>query len=39
MDTEVQPIKDRINIVEIVGQYVQLKRAGRNFSGKCPFHN
>lgn len=39
MDTEVQQIKDRINIVEIVGQYVQLKRAGRNFSGKCPFHN
>lgn len=39
MDTEVQQIKDRINIVEIIGQYVQLKRAGRNFSGKCPFHN
>lgn len=39
MDTEVQQIKDRINIVEIVGQYVQLKRAGRNFSGRCPFHN
>ncbi len=39
MDTEVQQIKDRINIVEIIGQYVQLKRAGRNFSGRCPFHN
>ncbi len=39
MDTEVQQIKDRINIVEVIGQYVQLKRAGRNFSGKCPFHN
>lgn len=39
MDTEVQNIKDRINIVEIVGQYVSLKRAGRNFSGRCPFHN
>jgi DNA primase len=38
MDTEVQQIKDRVNIVEIIGQYVQLKRAGRNFSGKCPFH-
>jgi DNA primase len=35
----VQNIKDRINIVEIVGQYVSLKRAGRNFSGRCPFHN
>src|SRR3989338_6529011 len=38
MDTEVQQIKDRINIVEVIGQYVQLKRAGRNYSGKCPFH-
>jgi len=38
MDTEVQQVKDRINIVEVIGQYVQLKRAGRNFSGKCPFH-
>jgi DNA primase len=36
---EIQQIKDRINIVEVVGQYVQLRRAGRNFSGKCPFHN
>ena len=39
MDTEVQQIKDRINIAEVVGQYVQLKRAGRNFSGRCPFHS
>jgi DNA primase len=36
---EVQQIKDRINIVEVVGQYVQLRRAGRNYSGRCPFHN
>lgn len=38
MDTEVQQVKDRINIVEVIGQYMQLKRAGRNYSGKCPFH-
>lgn len=38
-DTEVQQIKDRINIVEIIGQYVQLRKAGRNYSGRCPFHN
>lgn len=38
-DTEVQQIKDRINIVEVVGQYVQLRKAGRNYSGRCPFHN
>ncbi|HEV7449659.1 MAG TPA: DNA primase [Candidatus Paceibacterota bacterium] len=39
MDSEVQQIKDKLNIVEVVGQYVQLRRAGRNYSGKCPFHN
>lgn len=33
-----QHIKDRINIVDVVGQYVQLRRAGRSYSGKCPFH-
>jgi DNA primase len=35
---EVQQIKDRINIVDIVGQYVQLKRAGRTYMARCPFH-
>lgn len=39
MDTQVQQVKDRINIVEIIGQYVQLRKAGRNYSGRCPFHN
>ncbi len=38
MDSDVQQIKDRTNIVDIVGQYVTLRRAGRTYSGKCPFH-
>src|SRR3989338_469542 len=38
MDSDVQQIKDRINIVDVVGQYVTLRRAGRSYSGKCPFH-
>lgn len=33
-----QQIKDRINIVEVVGQYVQLRRAGKSYTGRCPFH-
>ncbi len=32
-------IKDRLSIEDVVGKYVQLKRAGRNFKGLSPFTN
>ncbi|MFA6636287.1 MAG: DNA primase [Candidatus Omnitrophota bacterium] len=32
-------ILDRSDIVEILSDYVQLKRSGRNFKACCPFHN
>jgi len=35
----VQQIKDRLNIIDVVGQYVELHRAGKHFKGRCPFHN
>lgn len=31
-------IRDRTDMVQLVGSYVQLKKAGRNFKGLCPFH-
>ncbi|MBI2885287.1 MAG: DNA primase [Candidatus Omnitrophica bacterium] len=31
-------IQSRADIAELIGQYVPLKRAGRNFKGRCPFH-
>lgn len=34
----VDDIKERIDIVDLVGQTVPLKKAGRNFKGLCPFH-
>lgn len=35
---QVTEIKSRTNIAEVIGEYVQLKKAGRNFKGNCPFH-
>lgn len=31
-------IRERIDLVELVSQYVKLERAGKNFKGLCPFH-
>src|SRR5215475_8456566 len=31
-------IRARLDIVELVGQFVSLKRAGENWKGLCPFH-
>jgi DNA primase len=35
----VDEVKSRIDIADLVGEQVPLKRAGRNFSGLCPFHS
>ena len=36
--TDTQQIKDKIDVVDLVGEYVQLKPAGINYKGLCPFH-
>jgi len=35
----IQQILNRIDIVEIVGGFVRLKKRGANYIGQCPFHN
>jgi DNA primase len=35
----IQDLLNRVDIVEVVGRYVQLKKGGANFMGLCPFHN
>lgn len=37
-DTVVEEVRDRADIVEIIGEHVQLKRAGKEFKALCPFH-
>lgn len=35
----VDDVKSKIDILDVIGQYVTLKKAGRNFKALCPFHN
>jgi DNA primase len=35
----IQQIQSRIDIIEIVGSFVKLKKRGANYLGLCPFHN
>lgn len=35
----VEELKSQIDIVDVIGRSVQLKRAGSNYKGLCPFHN
>lgn len=35
----IQDLLARIDVIEVVGRYVQLRKAGANFVGLCPFHN
>lgn len=34
----IQELLTRVDVVDIVGRYVQLKKGGANFMGLCPFH-
>ena len=34
----IEEVKSRLDIAEVIGQHVQLAKAGRNFKALCPFH-
>ena len=37
--TDAETIKQKIDIVDFISNYVTLKKAGRNFKALCPFHS
>lgn len=38
-DPVLQDIKDRLNVAEVIGGYITVKRAGTAFKAVCPFHS
>lgn len=39
MNSDVSEVKSRLNIVDILGEYIRLDKAGANWRALCPFHN
>jgi DNA primase len=38
MNDQVQEVKSKTDIVSIIGERIELKKAGRNYKANCPFH-
>jgi DNA primase len=39
MASSVEQIKAKLSVVDVVGSYLKLEKAGINYRGRCPFHN
>ncbi|MFC1644782.1 DNA primase [Patescibacteria group bacterium] len=37
--SDVEEVKSKINIVDFLGEYLRLEKAGNNWKAPCPFHN
>lgn len=38
-ESKIEEIRNSVSIVDVISEYVQLRKRGKNFVGLCPFHN
>lgn len=39
MDSQIEEIKNKLNVLDVVGSYIKLSKTGINYRGLCPFHS
>src|SRR3989344_3443031 len=39
MDSQIEEIKNKLSVIDVVGSYLKLTKTGINYRGVCPFHS